>query len=192
MVQMMKSPSSRTKRKITPSGRLFCCQAGLVGAATQELDTQNCSLLATRLLAVSAVSFLGYLIFFVRGFFIDFSFIWEQTIPLIVLAGCIIVLRLQKQFSIQHLRWLELVVFYTGILYLAFIHYLEVLEKVQQSDVVSTSVAINQLFMCCFGMLFIYGMFIPNTWRRALAVSIPMLLTPVLLSLRALEPVKIK
>ncbi|MGW8180330.1 MAG: hypothetical protein ACWGQW_16460, partial [bacterium] len=49
----------------TPFERMFCCREGVVGAAIQELATQNQFLLRTRLLAISALSLLGHSLFFV-------------------------------------------------------------------------------------------------------------------------------
>ena len=70
----------------TPLHRLFCCRGGLVGAATQELIAQNRSILRTRLLAISAVSLLGHSLFFVRSLLLEYSFIWVQITPLIILG----------------------------------------------------------------------------------------------------------
>ena len=52
-----------------------------------------------------------------------------------------------------------------------------------QGDVVLTSVVIDQIPFSFFALMVIYGMFIPNTWRRALAVILPMAVMPLLLSL---------
>lgn len=167
----------------TPFERMFCCREGVVGAATQELATQNQSLLRTRLLAISALSFLGHSLFFVRSLLLQYSFTWVQLVPLIVLSAAILLLKSKRAFSYSQLRSLELVIFGSGLLFLAWVHYLAVVMFAGQGDVVLTSVAIDQIPFSFFALMVMYGMFIPNTWQRALAVISPMAVTPLLLSL---------
>ena len=167
----------------TPLERLFCCREGVVGAATQELAAQNQSLLRTRLLAISAVSVFGHSLFFVRSLLLDYSFTWVQLVPLVILTASILLLRSRRAFSHSQLRWLELVIFGSGLIYLALVHYLAVGMFARQGDVVLTSVAIDQIPFSFFALMVMYGMFIPNTWQRALAVIFPMAMTPLLLSL---------
>ena len=167
----------------SPLHRLFCCRGGLVGAATQELIAQNRSILRTRLLAISVVSLLGHSLFFVRSLLLEYSFIWVQITPLIILGVGILLLRSQFDFSHMQLRWLELVIFGTSVAYLAWVHYLAVVMLAERGDVVITSVAIDQIPQSFFLLMVLYGMFIPNTWQRALAVISPMAVTPLLLSL---------
>ena len=179
----VESEASRPEDSRTPLHRLFCCRGGLVGAATQELIAQNRSILRTRLLAISAVSLLGHSLFFVRSLLLEYSFIWVQITPLIILGVGILLLRSQFDFSHTQLRWLELVIFGTSIAYLAWVHYLAVVMLAERGDVVITSVAIDQIPQSFFLLMVLYGMFIPNTWQRALAVISPMAVTPLLLSL---------
>ena len=167
----------------SPLHRLFCCRGGLVGAATQELIAQNRSILRTRLLAISVVSLLGHSLFFVRSLLLEYSFIWVQITPLIILGVGILLLRSQFDVSHMQLRWLELVIFGTSVAYLAWVHYLAVVMLAERGDVVITSVAIDQIPQSFFLLMVLYGMFIPNTWQRALAVISPMAVTPLLLSL---------
>ncbi len=167
----------------TPLHRLFCCREGLVGAASQELIAQNRSILRTRLLAISAVSLLGHSLFFIRSLLLEYSFAWVQITPLIILSAGIFLLWKQWDFSDTQLRWLEIVIFGTGLVYLAWVHYLAVVLLAERGDVVITSVAIDQIPQSFFALMVMYGMFIPNTWRRALAVISPMAVTPLLLSL---------
>ncbi|HUV12230.1 MAG TPA: serine/threonine-protein kinase, partial [Acidobacteriota bacterium] len=166
-----------------PIDRLFCCREGVVGAATHELITQNQSLLRMRLLAISAVFLLGHTLFFVRSLLLEYSFTWVQIIPLIILTSGILLLREHWDFSYEQLRWMELVILGTGLIYLTWIHYLAIGMFAGRGDVVLTSVSIAQIPFSFFALMVTYGMFIPNTWRRALAVIAPMAVTPLLLTL---------
>jgi len=167
----------------TPFERMFCCREGVVGAASQELVEQNQSLLRTRLLALSAVSLLAHSLFFVRSLLLQYSFTWVQIVPLIILTAGILLLRGKWEFSHRQLRWLELVIFGSGLIYLAWVHYLGVVMFAGQGEVVLTSVAIDQIPFSFFALMVMYGMFIPNTWRRALLVIFPMAVAPLILSI---------
>ena len=179
----VESEACRPEASRSPLHRLFCCRGGLVGTANQELIAQNRSILRTRLLAISAVSLLGHTLFFVRSLLLEYSFIWVQITPLIIFGVGILLLRSQFDFSHTQLRRLELVIFGTSLAYLAWVHYLAVVMLAERGDVVITSVAIDQIPQSFFVLMVLYGMFIPNTWQRALAVISPMAVTPLLLSL---------
>ncbi|MCA9096573.1 MAG: serine/threonine protein kinase, partial [Planctomycetaceae bacterium] len=49
---------------------------------------------------------------------------------------------------------------------------------VQESSSVYELAAVKSCFAHFFGLIMLYGMFIPNTWRRALAVTLPIAATP--------------
>ena len=140
-----------------------------MGAASQELIAQNRSILRTRLLAISAVSLLGHSLFFIRSLLLEYSFAWVQITPLIILSAGIFLLWKQWDFSDTQLRWLGIVIFGTGLVYLAWVHYLAVVLLAERGDVVITSVAIDQIPQSFFALMVMYGMFIPNTWRPSLS-----------------------
>jgi hypothetical protein len=129
------------------------------------------------------VSVLGHSLFFIRSVLLEYPFSWVQITPLTILTAAILLLRGQREFSHRQLRWLELAIFGSGLVYLAWVHYFAVLMFAERGDVVLTSVAIDQIPFSFFALMVMYGMFIPNTWRRALAVISPMAVTPLLLSL---------
>jgi serine/threonine-protein kinase len=167
----------------TPLERMFCCRQGVVGAATHELKQQNRSILRTRLVAISVVSLLGHSLSFVRSLLLEYPFTWFQLTPLIILGTSIFLLLKRRDFNHRQLRGLELVIFGTGVAYLAGLHHMAIVMFARQGDVVSTTVAISQIPLSFFALMVMYGMFIPNTWKRAFAVILPMAVTPILLSL---------
>jgi tRNA A-37 threonylcarbamoyl transferase component Bud32 len=172
-----------SEKRNTPLDRFFCCQEGIVGAASEEFNAQNRSLLRTRLIAVSAVALFGYVLFFIRSIFIGAPFLWNQAIPIVFLSVSIFFLRNRPGLSMRRLRLFELVIFGIGLIYIAWINYLNILHQAGKGDPVLTSVGMSQLFMSFFAFLIVYGMFIPNSWQRALAVIFPMFAVPVVLSL---------
>ncbi|MBI5757247.1 MAG: serine/threonine protein kinase, partial [Planctomycetales bacterium] len=63
------------------------------------------------------------------------------------------------------------------------------LHHVQHNNVVEALAAIKSSVIYMFGTIILYGMFIPNTWQRALRIVIPMAIqVPVVMALLRLGP----
>jgi len=87
-------------------------------------------------------------------------------------AGC--------KFAVSHLRIVELAVFISSAVFIALVTYVRTVGAAEQGYVQSITGPWTLLILT-------YAMFIPNRWKRAVLVIVPMSLTPivVLLSVRA-------
>jgi serine/threonine-protein kinase len=96
----------------------------------------------------------------------------------------------RRPIALRRLRALELVLFGMTIAFFVTIHYRLVQLRVAEGDRVMLMATIKNSVLFIFAMIVLYGMFIPNTWRRAAAVVVAMVAAPLLspLALRTLHP----
>jgi serine/threonine-protein kinase len=96
----------------------------------------------------------------------------------------------RRPIALRQLRALELALFGMTIAFFVTIHYRLIQLRVAEGDRVMLMATIKNTVLFIFAMIVLYGMFIPNTWRRAAAVVGVMvaatLLSPV--ALRLLHP----
>jgi serine/threonine-protein kinase len=100
------------------------------------------------------------------------------------------VLSSRRRISLRGLRALELVLFGMTIAFFVTIHYRLIQLRVAEGDRVMLMATIKNTVLFVFAMIVLYGMFIPNTWRRAADVVGAMLFATLLspLLLRLLHP----
>ncbi len=161
----------------------FCCRDGTLPGAAQQLSAEDQTLLRRRLLAISALSLVGHGLNFFQGLFVGEPYLLQLTIPLVILTAGVVILASQLSLSYRRLRAIEAVIFGTAVVYFAYINYLLTLHSAQQGNEVMTAIGLDRTVTSFFALMICYGLFIPNTWRRALAVVLPMAVTPVLLAL---------
>ena len=96
----------------------------------------------------------------------------------------------RRPIALRRLRALELVLFGMTIAFFVTIHYRLVQLRVAEGDRVMLMATVKNTVLFVFAMIVLYGMFIPNTWRRAAAVVGVMVAATVLspLALRILHP----
>lgn len=147
-----------------------------------RMENETRDLLRQRLRAVSFVLFCGFLMFWLRAWFLDGAFggVDDLAEILLIIGGLSLLFYSKLKFTLQQLRWLELLFFGVITLFIAINDYQEILKtSLTRMNVYELS-AVKSCFMHFFGLLMIYGMFIPNTWTRALKVLIPIAITPVI------------
>ena len=102
-------------------------------------------------------------------------------IVLVLALGCITVLLFtKKQLPLTPLRALELLIFGSAAVFVAVQDYTLVSQSALRGD---SGLALSGLFKSVLHyvlLVVVYGMFIPNTWQRAVLVVIPLASTPVL------------
>ena len=76
----------------------------------------------------------------------------------------------QRPIDLQRLRTLELVLFGMTIAFFLTTHYRIVQLRVAEGDRIMLMATIKNTVLFVFAMIVLYGMFIPNTWRRAAIV----------------------
>lgn len=156
--------------------------AELVAGTQPQLDAETRPLLRQRLQVASLVLSGAIALFFLRNLFLpDAPQVWLQALVAGLLAMCCYWLTRAEQASLQTLRKVELLVFGSTSAYLAAYQYAYVLEKTQEGDPVFALAAIKSNVMYVFGVIMLYGTFIPNTWKRTAAVVFPMAMVPLLM-----------
>ena len=96
---------------------------------------------------------------------------------LVVSAG---ILFSRWPLSLKQLRAIELTVFGLTIAFLATAEYRLILFHSRRGDPVMAVATVKNTVIYTYAMVTLYGVFIPNTWRRAACVIIPMVAAPLL------------
>jgi eukaryotic-like serine/threonine-protein kinase len=153
----------------------------IVAGSTPHLTKETQGLLRIRLRGAALMLLLGFGLFLVRhvagvlsGEPVDSPLLSLHVLVVLVLAFVSIMLCRRSPLSMRTLRVAELVVFsFPAILFLLLQH------RVTLSEAARGFMPAPMPFWLL--LIFTYGMFIPNTWRRAVWVVGAMALGPVLL-----------
>lgn len=164
---------------------LSCPCVELVAGSRPGLAGETQVLLRTRLRAVALLLLFAFALFFVRNLFIviEDSILWRCHIALIfVYVGALGILWFRQAMPLWGLRAIELALFGLTILFFALLGYRSLLRNAEAADPVQTVATVKNAVIDVFALIILYGLFIPNTWRRAAAVVIPMGVLPLLTS----------
>ena len=147
--------------------------------------------LRSRLGVLAMLVSAGLFLFLLRTPFIDGpATVALQIIALAIAALVSLALRTKASLGWRRLRTIELVLLTTTTVRLVGYGYLLVRDRALSGN---TLLALGETYQAVIGMgalIVLYGMLVPNTWRRALVVVVPMALAPFLpmLVLHLLEP----
>ncbi|QEH38286.1 Serine/threonine-protein kinase PrkC [Aquisphaera giovannonii] len=164
----------------------------VVAGSGIHLSEETRSLLRVRLRAVSLAMSFAFGAFFVRDLFLGGHYhdLFVAAFHAVVVAAFIAsFLRLSgsRPIALRRLRTLELALFGMTIAFFLTVHYRLVQLRVAEGDRVMLIATVKNSILFIFAMIVLYGMFIPNTWRRAAAVVTCMaaatILSPVALRL---------
>jgi serine/threonine-protein kinase len=167
----------------------------VVAGSGVHLSEETRSLLRGRLRAVALAMSCAFGAFFLRDLWLGghyrdpfvsafhFGVVAAFLSSLALLSG-------RRPIALRRLRALELALFGMTIAFFVTIHYRLVQLRVADGDRVMLMATIKNTILFVFAMIVLYGMFIPNTWRRAAAVVTGMVAVTVLspLALRVLHP----
>lgn len=168
----------------------------LCGGSAFQADLA--SLLRRRLLFAALLTLLPSLMFFIRNL-IDtnlpphlsgFALCFQGGVALVTafLAG---VLWRKECLSLRSLRTIELIIFGSMAVFFAWMQYRDFkhgpLQEAlcgEEASLVSLLLrqAVGNSSMKWFFLIVLYGVFIPNSWRRCLLVSLALALTPIILT----------
>ncbi|MHB8900479.1 MAG: serine/threonine-protein kinase [Thermoguttaceae bacterium] len=105
---------------------------------------------------------------------------WLRALVLAALLGSALALRGRRKFSLRRLRILELVIHGAVIVQITAMMAARLAEFAAQHDAPS-AIAVEKLFLAAWCVLItVYGIFMPNQWRRAGIVMGSMALVPYL------------
>jgi serine/threonine-protein kinase len=168
---------------------------GVVAGSGVHFSEETQLLLRVRLRAVALAMSCAFGAFLMR----DFWLAGHYRDPLIVAFHCAVVaafiasfaaLSGRRPITLRQLRAMEMVLFGMTIAFFVTIHYRLAQLRVAEGDRVMLMATIKNTVLFIFAMIVLYGMFNPNTWRRAAAV-VGVIVAATLLSplvLRVLHP----
>ena len=159
------------------------------GSGPQFAYETQC-LLQRRLRAAAIILLFACGLFLVRRLFVE-SPLWSFHLGVVMLLGMIVAgLSTPCQHSMKKLRVVELLVFGVPALFLAARQYALMLQEAQRGNATLTLAGMKSSVIYFFGLIVVYGMFIPNTWRRTAMIVFPMAVLPpaVAITLRLSQP----
>ena len=166
----------------------------VVAGHRPRLATETQQLLRTRLRAATLLIFVGSTLFLVRNLLLIPVYdkvMWACHIVVEVALGAgLAILSSRKELSMARLRTQELFTFTLLMAFFATLHYRMVLRHASEHDLVGVAIAVQNSLHFQFALMVVYGLFIPNQWRRAVLVVGALALTPALagLTLRIVHP----
>lgn len=147
---------------------------GFVGADRPRFADETAALIRRRLVAVSliisivlAAAFLGNLLL------PNVPLLKVRAIVLLIFVTSYLVLRSRVTLSAFQLRVFELVDFGALAIHLLLMMYLRVATFALSGDAASAISAQQQFLCACSVSILTYGIFMPNTWKRAALVLVP-------------------
>ena len=99
---------------------------------------------------------------------------------LLLIGGSTAFVHHSRFLSLKQLRILELAMIGSVTVYLGTVQYLAFAQRAAGSSLPVMTFARGNAILPFLGLMLIYGMFIPNNWRRASRVIIPIAAVPVL------------
>jgi serine/threonine-protein kinase len=174
-----------TVRHPAPNGEprpLACCpRRDSVAGSGPHLTKETEALLRLRLRAAAFILLIGFGVFLIRH--VASLFLGEEPSPVLLIAHVLVVLVLgvcaaplcrDCTVSLKKLRFSELIIFGLPAAFFLMLQHRNALEDAGRG-ITPPAMPFWVLLICT------YGMFIPNTWRRAAVVTGVMALAPVLL-----------
>lgn len=163
--------------------RIFCPHQGIMGGADQQLASETQTILRIRLLAVSSIFLVCVILFSAQAFLVEGFFSFEQIAVAGFFAAGALYLKYAQQPSLMRLRTIELLVFGTMLVHLLIINLNLILSLSVQAALSYLPSGIYRAAIGFFALIVVYGMFIPNRWRRAAVVIGTIAVTPAIVAL---------
>jgi len=187
------TPGFPYDRADLPTAAFTPCQPGARAASTRAGDARvsiawddrpdppgaGGSLLQRRLRAATLALMFAFGAYFARSLLLRQSVLpVTHGLMLLIYAGCTAALRRPR--PIARLRALEVAIFAIAAAYLAAVQYGALLDLARQGDAAALPTLTKRFVLYTFVLVVIYGMLIPNTWRRAAWVVALVALAPAL------------
>ncbi len=163
---------------------MFCPYGGMVAGTDTQWKHRLGSELRTRLFAVSLLVLAGNAIFTVRRFWIPTAFSTLLIDALFVLFLIVAaVLKFREDLTLKQLRLMEVALFGGMTLSLAYVDYMLVVPPLLAGDHALALAEWNRSLAHVFLVTAAYAMFVPNAWKQAAMVVIPISTWPLVISL---------
>jgi serine/threonine-protein kinase len=149
-----------------------------------QMATETRWLLRQRLRAASGVLAVGFGLFFIRSLVLH----WSHLESLAVLFQGLMLGLILLDFAalsgrwrptLRHLRVIETALFVSVIVFFMAAQYVLMLRAVRLDDPLLLQTAMKSSVLWTLAIIFTYAIFIPNNWRRAAIVIVPMAMAPI-------------
>lgn len=167
----------------------FCPHLGLMDESSLQFTGQVRHQLRSRLRVASIILGVGFGLAMLRetiapGFLniVAAPAVWSMAVVAVVEAACAAMLCRRCQFGLRTLRIAELIIFGLPVLSLVYAQFLAT-SGMAADDLVYASFRLTANSIPWILLLYIYALFIPNTWRRAAAVVGCIALGPIVTGL---------
>ena len=153
-----------------------------------RLAVETQALLRSRLRAAATLLAFSFGLFFIRAFFLadgdkDRIVVTFLGLVLFVLVACRALLSSGWPLTLRRLRVIELVIFGLVAVFFVTLQYRYMLLRASQDNPTLALATVKSCVLFMFALMSTYGIFIPNTWRRAALVVAPMALGPSMATL---------
>jgi len=153
-------------------------RVAIVEGPTLQPETAAQAVLRQRLLAASIVLCAGFGLFLIRGFLIERPLQGFHTVVVFVEGICIALLAHPRQYSLRQLRMFELTMFGLPVLFFIPYQFLFMLYEAKRGSAVLTLGAFKSVSLYWLVTMVFYGLIVPNDWKRAARIIIPMTFVP--------------
>jgi serine/threonine-protein kinase len=174
------SPGDKETTKSTRNPTSF--HADLVTKSKPRLSAETQDILQSRLKAAGLLLVAALLLSFWRDLLLPdaSTYYLADVLSLTLLVTFSAFLFFKKGLSYKQLRGIELAIMATATLAIGFNQYQELAKAVASgSELVQARLA--GAWVGVIWLVLIYGMFIPNTWKRAVSIMLPITLMPPLI-----------
>jgi eukaryotic-like serine/threonine-protein kinase len=173
---------SARKPRARASGATAKPKVGFVEGTRPKFSEETASLLRSRLKAASLVLTILLFAAIVGNLFAeDAPLIGMRGLVLVGFIGSYFILRSRIPFSLFQLRCFEVGLFSALALQLLLMMYSRIADFAQAADAISL-VATEHAYLAAWAILILtYGILMPNTWKRAVAILLPTACLPYLL-----------
>ncbi len=160
----------------------FAPRQRVVGEEGEPRPDEAGWLLQRRIRAAAVVLMVGFGLAFVRSLFIHritSPYIIFQGLMLVVLATALVSLSSRWRPSIAVLRIFETIMFLLVVSFYLAAEYSLILRGVAADDAIQAVRPVRSSVHWILATIFTYAIFIPNTWRRASLLILPMTFAPL-------------
>ena len=180
-------------RPASISQRAHARIVALVAGSEPHLSSETGALLRRRLRAVTLFLLVGFCAFFGMNFLLTLPMPWwVYLVPMAYFGVTFGLFSSRHKLTLWQLRALELVAFWGLAAFLAYVDYIcfvYLLIVCQDAPLAQRTAEVRAMMAQSaiefFAITMIYGMFIPNTWRRTALVVTPIVLAPIVAVLAA-------
>jgi eukaryotic-like serine/threonine-protein kinase len=157
---------------------------GFIEGTRPRFSQETAGLLRHRLQAVALILSIILAIVFIGNLFSEYApLVVVRAVILFIFIGGFVALQSKRDFSLAGLRWIEAALFGAIAVQFVLMMRTRMVYFAHMEEAVSVVAAEYAYFAAWSFLILTYGILMPNTWQRALAVLLPSAFLPLVLIL---------